>query len=217
MLEIVAPALLIAALRIVDVSLGTLKTIFLVEGRKALAPTLGFFEATLFVIAAGLVFSDLSNPFKIVGYGAGFAIGTALGMVLAERIGLGSVTMRIISSADQQPLVDALREAGFRLTTQLGLGREGPVNLIMMIVRKKEIARALAVAQPWRAQSFITVGDEPLAVQPATVPGGGFGQVPFISQAAGLPWLGLGTRRPGGHSPRCAADATLDQTTQSRT
>jgi hypothetical protein len=57
------------------------------------------------------------------------------------------------------------------------------------------VSRALAVVRPWRADCFITVGDEPLVSQPFSVPGAGFSQVPLISQIAGLPWL-VGVRQP---------------------
>jgi uncharacterized protein YebE (UPF0316 family) len=61
MLEAVALALLILVLRSIDVSLATVKTIFIVEGRNLLAPALGFFEATIYVVAATIVFQDLGN------------------------------------------------------------------------------------------------------------------------------------------------------------
>jgi uncharacterized protein YebE (UPF0316 family) len=162
MLEAIGIALMVLLLRATDVSLATLKTIFIIEGRSGLAPTLGFFEATIYVIAATLVFRDLGNPYTIVGFGAGFAFGTALGMFIAGKLGLGSVTLRLIKTGEADELIDALRGASFRLTALSGTGRDGPVTLIQMNLRKRRVPSALDVAKPWLSECFATVGDEPL-------------------------------------------------------
>lgn len=171
MLEPIGIALLVMLLRATDVSLATLKTIFVIEGRNGLAPTLGFFEATIYVIAASLVFRDLGNPFTILGFGAGFSIGTALGMFLAGKLGLGSVTVRFTKSGDAWDLTEALREAAFPLTTFSGGGRDGPVSVIQLNVRKRKVPQVLVVAQPWLGECFVTVGDEPIQAssQPAVI------------------------------------------------
>jgi uncharacterized protein YebE (UPF0316 family) len=162
MLEAVALAFVILVLRTIDVSLATLKTIFVVEGRQAIAPALGFVEATVYVIAATIVFEDLGNPVKILGFGIGFALGTANGMYWAQRLGLGSVTLRLYKTGEADDLVDALRGAGYRLTNFPGIGRDGPVSLITMNLRKRSVPDALEVARPWLSGCFVTVGDEPV-------------------------------------------------------
>jgi uncharacterized protein YebE (UPF0316 family) len=162
MLEPIAIALIVMLLRATDVTLATLKTIFVIEGRNGLAPTLGFFEATIYVIAASLVFRDLGNPFTIAGFGLGFAMGTAIGMFLAGKLGLGSVTVRFMKSGDAYPLIEALRAAEFPLTTFSGGGRDGPVSVIQMHLRKRRVEKVLAVARPWLSECFVTVGDEPV-------------------------------------------------------
>ena len=164
MLEALALALVILVLRTIDVSLATLKTIFIVEGRSVLAPSLGFFEAVIYVIAATIVFQDLGNPVKIAGFGLGFSLGTANGMFWASRLGLGSVTLRLFKSGDANPLLDALRAAGYRLTAMQGTGRDGDVSFIQVNLRKRAVPQALDVARPWLGNCFVTIGDEPLAV-----------------------------------------------------
>jgi len=162
MVEAVGLALVILILRTVDVSLATLKTIFIIEGRNMLAPSLGFVEATIYVIAASIVFQDLGNPIKIVGFGLGFSLGTANGMYWAQRLGLGSITLRLFKSGESNDLVDALRNAGYRLTSMQGMGRDGPVSFIQINIRKRAVAEALEVARPWLHECFVTVGDEPV-------------------------------------------------------
>jgi uncharacterized protein YebE (UPF0316 family) len=189
MLETLILGLLILVLRCADVSLGTLKTIFVVEGRSALAPSLGFVEATVYVIAASVVFSDLGNPVKILGFGLGYGIGTALGMYLAHRLGLGSITLRFFASGDADDLIDALRAEGFRLTTIFGSGRDGPVAMIQMNIRKRLVRNVLETAQPWLDRCFVTVGDEPLVTNDAPA------ILEAIRNMRQMPWAVFG-RRP---------------------
>jgi uncharacterized protein YebE (UPF0316 family) len=189
MLESIAIALLIMLLRATDVSLATMKTIFIVEGRGALAPSLGFFEATIYVIAASLVFRDLGNPLTIFGFGAGFALGTALGIYIAQRLGLGSVTLRLIMPGNGAALVAALRAANYRFTELSGVGRDGPVCLVQMTLRKRAVAGALEAAKPWLGNCFVTVGDEPIGDTSQS------GVMDAIRQMPGLPWALL-QRRP---------------------
>ena len=162
MFEAVGLAFVILILRTIDVSLGTLKTIFIVEGRNLLAPGLGFVEATIYVIAATIVFEDLGNPVKILGFGLGFSLGTANGMYWAQRLGLGSITLRLFKSGTGDDLVDALRGSGYRLTSLNGMGRDGPVTFIQLNLRKRHVPAALEVARPWLNNTFVTVGDEPV-------------------------------------------------------
>ena len=189
MLEATALALVILVLRTIDVSLGTLKTIFIVEGRNALAPGLGFIEATVYVIAATIVFQDLGNPIKILGFGLGFSLGTANGMYWAQKLGLGSITLRLYKGGDSEDMVEALRNAGYRLTNFPGLGRDGPVSLITLNLRKRAVAAALEVVRPWLHQCFVTVGDEPIS---ATTPHAIIEAVRNLTQ---MPWAAL-MRRP---------------------
>lgn len=183
--EAIALALVIMMLRTVDVSLGTLKTIFIVEGRNLLAPSLGFVEATIYVIAATIVFQDLGNPIKILGFGLGFSLGTANGMYWAQRLGLGSVTLRLFKSGDADAMVDALRNAGYRLTSLQGTGRDGPVSYIQLNLRKRVVAEALEVAKPWLANCFVTVGDEPVtASNPNAI-------IDAVRNLTRMPWAAL--------------------------
>ena len=162
-------ALLIVALRAVDMSLDTLRISFIIQNRRGLASVVGFVEATTFIVAAGIVFASITDPIRIVGYGAGFALGQYLGLVAAERLRLGTVTVRIFSSEGPIGVAEALREAGFPVTTFNGEGRDGPVGMVHAVVRRRELPALLRACQPWQDGCYVTVGDEPVA--PAAYPG----------------------------------------------
>jgi uncharacterized protein YebE (UPF0316 family) len=88
--------LLIFSARIIDVSIGTLRVIFLSKGYKKLAPILGFFEVIIWILAVTQVMKHLDNYFNIFAYGAGFATGNYIGLLIDEKLSLGLVMIRII-------------------------------------------------------------------------------------------------------------------------
>jgi uncharacterized protein YebE (UPF0316 family) len=160
-LESVGAALLILLLRCFDVTLGTMRLVYVVEGRRQLAVTIAFFEAAAFVVAVSIVLSDLNDPVRMIGYAAGFAGGNAIGMAAVDALKLGSVSLRFFMPKGPAGLADALRGDGFRLTVFDAEGRDGPVRMIMMSVRRKELDQVFRLAKPWLSECFVTVGEEP--------------------------------------------------------
>jgi hypothetical protein len=95
---IVLPLLIFLA-RICDVSLGTIRVIFISKGVTYLAPIIGFFEVIIWLLAIGQVMNNLTNVVSYVAYGAGFAAGTYAGMVIEEKISIGLVIAGPLSVA----------------------------------------------------------------------------------------------------------------------
>jgi len=162
-LQPLIPAVTIFLLRTVDVSLGTVRTVVAVRGQAVIAAVVGICEAGCFVLAAGIVFSDLSDPLKIIGYSVGFGCGTALGVTVAGRLQLGSTTVRIVLPTGPVGLADTLASHGFVLNVFDGVGRDGPIRMIVTVIRKRDLGRLLSVVKPWGDQCFVTVGEEPVA------------------------------------------------------
>ncbi len=88
---------IIMLMRICDVTIGTLRTILVVQGRKYLAGIAGFFEVLIWVFAIRFIMEHLDNIANLFGYAAGFALGNIIGITLEQRIGLGFVQLNIIS------------------------------------------------------------------------------------------------------------------------
>jgi len=162
LLESLAAAGLIFSLRCFDISLGTIRMVFAVEGRRRLAALFSFGEASAFIVGAGIVLSGALDPIKIMGYAGGYAAGTALGITATRSMGLGMATVRIVSPHGPIGIADALRREGYVVNTFDGEGADGPIRLILLNVRKRQIARVMAAAAPWAEDCLITVGDEPV-------------------------------------------------------
>lgn len=154
----IASALLIFLLRITDVSIGTLRVLYTVRGKRAVAAVLGVLESGIFIVAIARVFRDLNdNPLNMVGYACGFATGTALGMTLEKWIASGFILVRIISREKGGKMLEALREANFGVTKITGEGREGPVLILFIVAQRKRGKALLEMTQTIDPQAFVTI------------------------------------------------------------
>src|SRR4030066_705421 len=108
-------ALMIFGLRVIDMTLDTLRVLVVMRGKKKIAWVLGFFQAAVFVLAIGSVLSNLDNPLNVLGYAAGFATGNVVGMLIEERLAIGHVQLSIISSGRGSAIAERLRQEGYAI------------------------------------------------------------------------------------------------------
>lgn len=149
-------ALLIFLLRITDMSLDTLRMLFVMRGRKRIAWLLGFCQSAVFVLAITRVLANLGNPLTIFGYAAGFATGNVVGMLVEERLAVGHLQLQIISRRRGTAVANALRERGFGVTEISARGRDGTVRLLSASILRKDLADARRIVHKLDEDAFIT-------------------------------------------------------------
>ncbi|MCK5645332.1 MAG: DUF2179 domain-containing protein [Anaerolineales bacterium] len=158
--SIIPPLLLtvgIFFLRVTDMSLDTLRVLFVIRGRRPLAWVLGFMQSALWVIAITSVLNNLDNPWNIVAYASGFATGNVVGMIIEERLAIGHSHLRIISSRRGDAIVEAVRAAGYAATEVAGRGKDGTVALISCSVRRRDISRVQKEIYKVDPDAFVTL------------------------------------------------------------
>lgn len=152
-------ALLIFGLRMLGIAVSTLSTLMTVQGRKMLAVATGSISSLVYLIAIGKVVTDLNNVWKVVAYVGGFAGGTLVGMILEQRLALGFAEVRFICTEDGHDLAERLREAGFGVTEQEGRGREKHVEVISVLIPRKEVTNVLEIGRRADYDAIVTVTD----------------------------------------------------------
>jgi uncharacterized protein YebE (UPF0316 family) len=152
-------ALGIFVLRVSDMTLDTLRLLFVVRGKKGISWVLGFFQSAIFVIAITSVLSNLDNPINIVGYAAGFATGNVLGMWIEERLAVGHVKLSIVSSSRGTLLSDDLRKAGFAVTLIPARGKDGKVSMLSVSVRRRDVPRVEELVRREDPDAFVIAED----------------------------------------------------------
>jgi uncharacterized protein YebE (UPF0316 family) len=152
-------ALMIFGLRVMDMSLDTLRVLFVMRGRKGLAWVLGFFQSSIFVIAITSVLANLDNPLNVVGYAAGFATGNVIGMWIEERLAVGYIDLRIISPRRGAAIAERIRQEGFAVTEISARGKDGMVTLLSCSIRRRNVAKVDMLVRDIDDKAFITVED----------------------------------------------------------
>ncbi|MDI6867403.1 DUF2179 domain-containing protein [Methanoculleus sp.] len=160
--------------RICDVTIGTMRIIFVSRGMKTVAPLLGFIEIFIWIVAIGQIFQNLTNPINYLAYAAGFATGNYIGMIIEERLAMGLALVRIITQRDATNLIDYLRAAGYGVTVIDAQGKLGPSKVIFSVIRRKNLRDVENAIHQFNPRAFYSIEDVRRAAEgtfPASVPG----------------------------------------------
>ncbi len=155
-------AALIFVARVADVSLGTLRTAFIVRGKRAFAFGVGFVEVLVWVMVVAQVITNLDRPIYIVAFALGFATGTVVGITVEGWFAIGEQVIRVFTVKGES-VASAVRERGFMVTTFAGKGRDGTVHLLFIKVPRRRTRAVLALARQLDPMCFFTVEDVRLA------------------------------------------------------
>ncbi len=149
--------LLIFTARVIDVTLGTVRVIFVAKGMKYFAPVVGFLEMLIWLLAIGQIMKNLTNPACYIAYAAGFATGNFVGIHLAEKMSLGKVLVRVVTGKDARGLMGALKASQFGVTCMEGNGSEGKVWILFTIVQRRSVGNVIALIRQFDRQAFYTI------------------------------------------------------------
>ena len=152
-------SLLIFVARIMDVSIGTLRVIFVAKGYRIYAPILGFFEVIIWLLAIRQILNHINNPMCYLAYGLGFGVGNYVGIRLDERLSLGTVLVRIVPKLDTTNLIAHLRESGFGVSLVDIEGMSGKLKMILTVTKRKDLKEMMQIIQLYNPNAFVTVED----------------------------------------------------------
>jgi uncharacterized protein YebE (UPF0316 family) len=143
--------------RICDVSINTIRIIYMLGGRRWTATILGFFEAFIWLMAIRQIFAHLDNWICYIAYPAGFASGVMVGMMIEERIAYGKVIVRIITRKDVAELITYLNLQNFRYTRVNAEGPNGHENLVFTVLERERLDELLAKLRAILPTAFYTI------------------------------------------------------------
>ena len=149
--------LFIFVARIMDVTLGTIRIIFVTKGIRKIAPIFGFFEVLIWLLAISRIMQDLDNWVCYIAYAAGFATGNFVGMYFEEKLAIGHELIRVITRKDARELIEELRTKGYGVTSVKAQGIEGEVAVIFIIARRSRIQEILDMINRFNPRALYTV------------------------------------------------------------
>ena len=156
-MEAILAGLLVFCMRLSDMSLDTLRMLFMMRGRKGLAALIGATQAGIFILAVSQVLKGPLNVWTVLGYACGFGAGVFVGMVAEERLALGYAKFSIYSSAHGADLTKALREAGHAVTAFDAQGKDGNLVVLTCAVLRKDGPALRALIVKVDPEAFVTV------------------------------------------------------------
>src|SRR5690625_1709227 len=159
------PAATITLLRIGDVTINVVKTVCIVEGRRWLASTYAGLEAGVWLAAAGITLTDFT-PERFIAFVLGVATGTWLGMWMVRKAKMGTVTVRVFANAGEgrelagHVIAERIRRAGYGATLFNGYGRDGEVQMVLSVVKRKQARAVCKVVEDTDAQAAVAIDND---------------------------------------------------------
>ncbi|MGB3948742.1 MAG: DUF2179 domain-containing protein [Bacteroidia bacterium] len=155
---IILPILIFVS-RLGDVSLGTLRHVFISKGYKKIVPVIGFFEVLIWIVVIGQIMKNLNNVACYLAWAGGFSAGTYVGLMIEERLALGLQVIRVITNQNCDKLLENLRLENHGVTVVDAQGAIGPVKMIFTIVKRKNTVRVIELIRQHNPSAFYSIED----------------------------------------------------------
>jgi len=155
---IVVPFLIFLA-RVLDVSIGTIRIIYVSRGKKLSASLLGFFEVLVWILAITQILKNLSNPLYYIAYAGGFATGNFVGIYLEGKFAVGLLSVHIFTKKGVTELLEHFRVEKYGVTSRISEGIYGKVRELFMIIKRKNAAHIIEIVREYDPEAFISIQD----------------------------------------------------------
>ena len=150
--------LLIMLARMVDVTIGTLRVISVIDGRLKTSFALGFLEVIIWLSVISVTLDQIARqPLLVVFFALGFSLGNVLGILLERRIPLGNLTLRAVGGEEVRELASRIRELGLGATVLKGEGHFGERLMLFSFMPKRLLPRVMTHLKPLREHIFYTL------------------------------------------------------------
>lgn len=161
-MELFMLCLKIFFVRIIDVSMGTCRTIVTVKGKKLTASLIGFVEVFVwFVIVKEALNTDETSLFIAFAYAGGYATGTYIGGWLSSKLIKGNFGVQVITSSKDDSVVDILRKNGYAVSVidVQGQDRSNERYMLFIEIDKNKFKNLKKLIKTLDSRAFIVVNE----------------------------------------------------------
>jgi uncharacterized protein YebE (UPF0316 family) len=124
-----------------------------------LAASLGFFEVSIWLFAIGQIMQNLSDLGCYIAFASGFSLGNFLGVIIEGKLALGNVAVQVTSRKNASELIESLKLEGYGVTTLDAHGATGPVQVVLTIIKRKELDNVIAIVKQFDPRAFYSIND----------------------------------------------------------
>ena len=146
--------------RIIDVSLGTIRTVIVVKGKNLIGSIIGFFEITVwFLVVEQALTTSSNNVFIVLSYALGFATGTYIGGILSTRLVKTKYEVQIITDKNVQYMIDKIRESSMAVSILKLEGKNKNKYLLFIEVDNNKMKELSSIVKSVDERAFIVVNE----------------------------------------------------------
>ncbi len=159
-MELLILCLKVFIVRIMDVSMGTIRTIVTVKGNRIMAALIGFFEALIwFIVVKEALTTNIKSIWIALSYSAGFALGTYIGTILSSRFIKGTTTFQVILSNKNENIINILRNKGYAVTVLDVKGYKEDKYMLFIEVSNKRCNNLSNLIKAYDSKAFIVANE----------------------------------------------------------
>jgi uncharacterized protein YebE (UPF0316 family) len=149
--------LLIFFARVLDVSLGIIRVIFITKGFRNIAPVIAFFEVLIWIVAISQVMNNFGDFWLVLAYSFGFAAGTYVGIVIEDRLSIGKVRITVVAKKSARDIIGSLKSKGFVVTVVKVEGSGKGARKISLLLDRSKVNSALKLIRAISPNVFYSV------------------------------------------------------------
>ena len=146
--------------RLIDVSLGTFRTINTVRGRDLVAALIGLVEITVwFLIVKEALNTDNNSVWIVIAYALGFSVGTYMGGKISKRFIKSNLEVQVILSSRDNNIVNKIREEGYGVTAIEVTGTKSEKYMLYIQIRNQSLEHLKDIIRKLDKKAFIVVNE----------------------------------------------------------
>lgn len=144
--------------RILDVSIGTIRTLIMVKGKIYITTLLAFLEVFIwFIVAKEALVMSVNSLFIPISYSLGYAFGTYLGTYICNNFIKNIISIQIIIKKNKTRLINAIKKAGYAVSViDLKNNKEG---MLICEINSKYQNKLISIVKKYDKEAFITIND----------------------------------------------------------
>jgi uncharacterized protein YebE (UPF0316 family) len=142
-----------------DVTLATLRNLFIAKGIKKIVPVLGFFEVLIWLVAVTSIVKNLNNMLCYFAFAGGYSTGIFIGIKIEGKLALGKQVIRVITGQVIEPFIEALKSKKLGVTIVDATGAMGPVKIVFTTVARKDVSTVHQLIEEHTPNAFYTIED----------------------------------------------------------
>ena len=144
--------------RILDVSIGTIRTLIMVKGKLKITSILAFLEVLIWILVVKeALVTDNNSVFIPISYSLGYATGTFIGSYICKNLIKSVIGIEIIVKQNKLKLIKAIRKCGFAVSV-IDL-KDNKNGLLLCQVNHKSEQKLIGLVKKYDENAFIIVND----------------------------------------------------------